>query len=252
MELTAMVIFRLIVIPIGLLFAFFSYSIYNHTRGGSRGWMYMAIAGISFSAWAIVQILFGVVLDNADLRMGLGSLLYGMIVMFAPAGPIKLAIDMKLSSRARMITIRRYVYYIVPVMLVVSAFSVMDPYINALNEVISLMHVLVAFSLIAMSYTTFYLWRETENRAWFFIFFFVSLVSLSTFMGAYSGGCCNSDGYYYGNPVCSSYGGDYVNVIPLACNAGILPVTLQWNVFQIVSVLSGLIGFYLLWKPMNM
>jgi len=84
-----------------------------------------------------------------------------------------------------------------------------------------------------------------------FIFAFISITAVSVFMGVYSGNCCGASSEYFGNPVCSSYMNDYVNITPVDCAPGILPITLQWNIFLIIAVLIGLIGFYLLWKPMN-
>jgi len=251
MEITIPVLFRLLVIPIGLLIAFFSYRIFILTKGGSAGWKYMAMVGLSFSLWAISQIVFKLLVDSALIRMSAGSLLFGIIIIFAPLSPIVLARDLKLSEKARLITVKRYFLYIIPLSVIIILFNTMDPYFILLSEVISLTHIMVGFAMMPMAYTLFFVWRETKNRAWFFVFAFISITAIAVFMGVYSGNCCGADGEYSGSPVCSSYTNDYIAVTPVDCAADILPITLQWNMFLIVGVVLGLIGFYLLWKPMD-
>jgi len=251
MEITISIIFRLLVIPIGLLIAFFSYRIYVLTKGGSNGWKYMAMSGLSFSFWAMSQIIFKYLIDSAVMRMSIGSFLFGIIIIFGPLSPIILARDLKLSEKARLMTMKRYIYYIIPLTAIIIAYNMIDPYFIILSEVISIFHVMLGLALITMSYALFFLWKETKNRAWLFIFSFIAIVTISVFMGVYSGNCCGANGEYSGSPVCSSYTNDYVTVTPVICTASILPITLQWNTFMIVGVLLGVVGFYLLWRPMN-
>jgi hypothetical protein len=248
----AEIIFRLLVIPAGLLIAYFSYRIHDLTEGGSAGWKYMAIAGLSFSLWAISQIAFKYLIDSAALRMSAASFFLLLMVIFAPLSPVFLARDMKLSGRARMITVKRYFLYIVPVSLVIIGYNLIEPYFITLSEVMSVSYLIFGFALLPMAYVLFCLWRETGNKSWFFVFAFAIIISLTVFLESYSGGCCGLDGYYYGNPLCGSYSADYVTVLPLACTAGILPVVMYLNVLQIAALLIGLAGFYLIWRPMNM
>ena len=251
MEISATYIFRFLVIPIGILIAYFSYEIFALTKGGSKGWRYIAIAGLCFSAWAICQIVFTLLFDSALVRMMLGTFLFGLIVILAPLGPIILVNDMKLSPRARLFTVKRYLLYIAPISALVIAYNVIDPSTIFIAGALSITHLLVGFALLPMAYATFFLWRESKSLSWAFIFAFVSILSISVFMGVYSGSCCGTDGAYYGNPVCSSYDTDYVSSLPVSCSAGVLAVTLKWNYLQIIAVLSGLVGFYLLWNPMR-
>jgi len=240
------------VIPAGLLIAYFSFRIHALTEGGSAGWKYMAMAGISFSLWAISQIAFKYLIDSAALRMSSASFFLLLMVIFAPLSPVFLARDMKLSGRARLITVKKYFLFIIPVSLIIIGLNLIEPYFITLSEVMSVSYLIFGFALLPMAYVLFFLWRETKNRSWLFIFAFAIIISLAVFLESYSGGCCGMDGYYYGNPLCGTYGSDYVTVIPLACGAGILPVVMYLDIFQIAALLLGIAGFYLIWKPMNM
>lgn len=251
MQQMFMDIFRVAAIFIAILFAFFCYRIYILTKGGSKGWLYIAISCMLLSVWSVIVVIFSRVFDVEIIRLWATVLIMIPISFLGPLGLLKLLNDLKVKVWL-LANKRNFILYNVTVWVVMLAYNFMTPMISVSNELASMAHFMIPATFFPMTYTSWKLADATKQKAWKLLLGFVFFIALGVLLGTYLGSCCGEGGDLTGQPTCASYGADYTNIYPVLCITGLVQFSMLYNAIEIVGLVFGLAAFYLLWKAVSL
>lgn len=241
--------FRLFSVFISVLFTFICYRIYILTKGGSKGWVYGAVALVFLGIWATLNVVFSRIIDIEWLRVWVTITCYVMISVFAPLSTINLAKDMG-AKLPRIFMQKGFIIYISSVFLVITAWYFLTPITNYDNKLASLMHLVLAVSFLPAIYSSWKLSGAAKKIAWKLIFSFFVLLAAGFFMGVFAANCCGEGGDFADQPACASYSADFINIFHNPC-AGFAGILMLYNLVELVGLVLGLVGFMLLWKPLE-
>ncbi|MFO7710676.1 MAG: hypothetical protein R6V53_02835 [Candidatus Woesearchaeota archaeon] len=239
--------FELFGILIGFLIGFFSYRIFINTRGGSRGWKYIAIGSFSFFVWALIQVIFTLIWPLEAIRIFAGFLTWSLIAALLPLGYMQLNLDfgkeMPRFFRPKAFLITFGIFWLVLLLI-----NLIMPFDSILYELAGISLVtLTVFAWVGGVYPAYRLWWDSKNWMFLMLFLFVLLIPFGTGLGAYTHGCCFSEDV----PACNQITTQYANVLYIPCIEGILNIGAYYNLLEMPIILilaAGLIG---LWKKLR-
>lgn len=255
MELTLIIFFRGIAVFIALLMAFFAYKIYSNTKGATKGWLYLSLAGILLFIWSSTALLFSVFdILYARILFGVVSLL--LMAFFVSVAYTKLAGDFN-AGMPKWITPKLSGSLVIVFFLVMLGFnyftyglSNMELFFRAvLSSAKWMLGVIMLYTCIP----TFYIMKSSKNLTWVFAFLFCLFVGLGLNIGQYHDGCCWSGGESKeaGLAACDGYGLDYVSISEMPCVDSIVGAGKMYQLFLLVGLIVGDISFYKIWRTLT-
>ncbi len=242
--------FRIISIIIGLLIGYFTYMIHRFTEGGSKGWEYFAIGGLSLTLWSTLQVVFSLIINSPVPRIILGTVTLPLIAIFSSIGPVKLLEDMNI-KKPKWLTIRNVLYYFILVIIALSLYNFLTPFNYPSNEILSIAHDTIPFCFIIGVFGNYLLWKGIKSKVWFLIMISAISIIIGTGLISYSGNCCGPGEVLAGQEICAKYPYDYVASTPLSCVEFLIPISLFGSLFLIIGVLLYAIAFGILWNRMR-
>lgn len=237
-------------IILGILMTFFCYRIYSLTRGGSRGWMLVSVAGISMALWSISNFVYEVMGLPVELQGTIGTLTFALICTLSPIGTFFLVKDMNLPLN-RLLTTRNFLAYYCLLFAAILLYNMSMPYTNIFAEMYSVSQIMITISLPPMCLGFLSLWRGTRKKSWILFTLFTVLITSSQVLGMYATGCCGEGGQLAGTSACSEYTDIFVEVFPLECSPDIVPMLIGYRNIDLVAYIIAIAGFFLLWRPME-
>jgi hypothetical protein len=240
-------IFRSVSIIAGILIGLFAYRIYVLTKGGSKGWKYLTIAGMSLSIWASLQVIFMFILPIKLVRVIAGMFLFPLMAFFSPIATTTLLKDMKI-KKPKWFTQKNMIYYFSLASVLLLIYNILTPFNDFLAEILSIVHTLIPVSFILLVLGSYFIGKGTKQRAWMLISAGSIALIVGTALISYTGNCCGNSA---GLKLCEGYVYDYVPSTPLPCVASILPVALNGAAFQLAGILLYCDAFLRIWKPME-
>ncbi len=242
--------FRIISIIIGLLIGYFTYMIHRFTEGGSKGWEYFAIGGLSLTLWSTLQVVFSLIINSPVPRIILGTVTLPLIAIFSSIGPVKLLEDMNI-KKPKWLTIRNVLYYFILVIIALSLYNFLTPFNYPLNEILSIAHDTIPFCFLVGTFGFYLLWKETKLKSWLMIKIGTVLIIVGTILNSYSGNCCGPGEPMQSLSQCARYSFDYVASTPFSCLESLISISLFGSLFLIIGILFYTIGFGTLWSKMR-
>ncbi len=247
-------IFRISALIIGLLMAFFGYKIYKHSRGATKGYLYMAVFGIALFFWSSTATLFRE-LGMFTPRIITGTIFLAAISVFLLLSYTKLVIDFNISKPKWLnerftigFLIAGYLFFIILNFVFIKDAS---GYEHIMRKILSISHVMLSISAIYALIPLYYLMSATKKAPWIFAFVFILTVAIGLNVGAYFDGCCGKNGELGSEPLCSEYDLDYLLVYELPCLPGIVSFGSKYQLMLLLGLIFGDISFYPLWRKLS-
>ena len=243
------IIFRLVSVILGLAIGFFSFRIYQITKGSSA-WFYMVLGGTFLCIWACLQSIFILWFPEMRILTILSSLIcFSVISYVVPIAIVKLnnsfGISLPKFFSEKSITVLYIVFW-----LVLLVINLIMPFANLLMELAGIAHLMMTIMLIIIIYPTYLLWKKTKVWIWMLLLLFVIIGAFSIGMGAYKGGCCNDHKLDSGS-VCDTIKMDYSETIPLPCNSTAVSISALDSIPLTISVLLVVVAFYGMWRRLK-
>ncbi len=243
-------IFRILSIVLGLLIAFFTYDIYRKTKGGSKGWKYIAVVGLTLCAWAIFQVTFSGVIDLKIVRVITGVPLMFIIGIISPICPIFLVEDMGL-RKPKWFNVKNLTYLYFIGFSLFFIYNFLTPFYDIGSELLSIELGMLSLWYVFTGIGYYYLWKGTKTKIWMIITISSFLSVIGTGLPLYSGACCGPGEVLSGQELCVNYPYDYVSISPLPCFPEFYQFALTSIIFLIIAEFLFVIGFSIFWKRMK-
>ncbi len=239
------IFFRLFSLVFALLGGVFSYLIYKLTKGGSKGWKYLAIGAISISLWGLSQLVF-IIINIQVIRVALSALFKFIFGVFILLGSIKLVEDMGI-KKLNWLNTRNAIIYSFFVYFIFLIYNLLIPYENILIEMDTITMVTNVFCLFPTSLNFYRLWKGTEIKKYAFLF----LGSLGGFLGEslipYIASACENISSY----ICTINPYEHAPVIPVMYIQPLVEFALYADAVLLFAESFFFLGFLLLWKVMK-
>ncbi len=250
----------------GIVIAYFSYNIYTKTKGGSRGWAYLAICGIVLGIYSFndsISLMINIPPIQNIQKLILDGVSYFLLNLFMCLGVIELIEGFGL-KKSKFLNKKFFLILFSLIVIVLFTYNLITPNFGFLPESVSITISLFLFTFPFSFYGFYVLWKNTKLLAWFLIL--ISTIFL--FFGSFSEQvCANSCTWeynkvlikekplgYVGIPECEGFASDMVfaEAIPLG-NAFdfLVPIANYNDVFWLIAIILIIIGFFLIWKSMK-
>lgn len=268
MDIDAQMLVYLVNIIVGFLTAYFTYSIYRKTEGGSRGWGYLAIVGALLGMYSIVGTfnqMMGISSSQNTAKMIIDFIAYGGFAVVLPIGLLTLVNDLKikrpgfLSQR----NIRIYFCGILGILFLYNFILTQPPSIA--GELVSLSMAMIIFTSPLVAYLSYLLAKETNLTPWKIVMLGAICMFIASGMEQVSSNACGGwayndvlNGYLppeaMGIPECSGFGSELMFgvIVPTGGLTNPLMVLVGLNdIGWILTGLLNLVAFLLIWKSMR-
>jgi hypothetical protein len=251
-------LFRIASIFMGILVAYFTYRIYVMTKGGSKGWKYMAITGASLFLWATFQVIFSLFITGdlaRFIRIISGTILFPIITIYGLLCPIALLKDMEIKKH-KFLTERNAWYYFLSLMILLLFYNLLLIFPQEIfSELLSVAHDLVPLCFIFATYGYYLLWKGTKKGVWIVMYLGTLLIVVGTILNSLSANCCGTPDISQNlKSLCQEgYRYDYVASTPIPCELikGILPFAFRGSLFILIGVVFYLATFYKIYTSME-
>ncbi len=243
-------IYRIVAIFLGLLIGFFSYRIYKLTKGSSKCWKYISLAGMVLFIWAGIQMPIMLTFDLPALRDISSMIAWIVLGIIIPISYVLLnqTFGIKLP---KLYTVKNIMlaYSLLWAILMIYNFMTSSTK-NILIELSSISHIVLFVMFLIAIYPSILLWQNTKKWPWLFIMIFTIVMGFGIILSNYTSACC-----YEGNPLvkdsCGEYTSTYSMAFPYSCSADFLGFAKKNHFIQIFGLVSAIIGFYGLWTKLR-
>lgn len=245
---------------VGFLIAYFSFDIYRLTKGGSKGWKYMAYGCIPMGVYAIWGVFDTMLQFSIPYRLEFLLLMTGLCVfmlqIFLPLGTQGIGKDIG-ARLPGWYTSRNILVFLAVIFLGLVAYNFMLPIAGVADEIVSIgfFSLAVMSGVCAVGYLA--IARSTKKSAWWLLFL-ASLFMLLGFPGYQMyGDCCGSAGWVaqmeFTNPDCYGFINDYAfsAVIHGSCIPALLPLANYSMVSIIIATILYFIAFTMIWRSIK-
>ena len=245
---------------IGIVVSYFCYDIYKLTKGGSKGWKYLAIGGISigvYAIWGSIDILFLSLNPFRQIIMFVFHIPFLFFFQFfMPLGTEALVSDLKI-KRPKWYTKNNILYSIVFLYSLLITYNLLTPFKNFGDELASIVLFLLPIINIFACYGFYLISKQAKKLFWYILFIGGLIITLGVPGYQFYGICC--EGPSIGVDIrtlpemCWGYEDPYIYapVIPEICIKFLLPIFKISPIFVILAALMDGVGFILLWKSMK-
>lgn len=252
-------VYGCIAIISSILIAYFTYSIYKFTKGGSLGWKYFAIGGICLGIWASGFILFDSFFKILELKLLTSSIAIPLIAIFYPLAPIKLIKDFgikkpKWLSEKNLLFLFSILFFPLLIYNLVLPSELKVPYFWILAEIAEDGVFTMVFTFIFAIVGCYYLWKQTKLKPWKYLGIAAFFVCIGQFFSELATGCCltntNLNLPEFSQELCKSLSTTGASTLSL-CFPQILPITLLYPIFVITALVITCIFVYKIYKSMK-
>jgi len=265
---TIQILLFIINILAGFLIAYFTYSIYRRTEGGSRAWGYLAITGTLLGLYSVLSsfnIMMGI---NASENMGkmfIDAIMYGGIAVTFPLSILMLADDMKI-KKPDIMTMNKMRIYFTTVLIVLFVYNfILTTPPNLLGEFVSLSMSMIIFTSLPLIYLSFLMAKQTKLFAWKIVMLGTISLLIASGMEQVSSNACNGWDYndviggyipqgVIGIPECAGFQSDIMFSVIVPTGGITNPLMALVGLNDIAWILAGLfnlIAFFLIWRSMG-
>lgn len=258
----ATMILVFVTLPVGFLSAFFTYDVYRRTKGGSPGWMYIAMGGFMlgmFSVFIGLNLLMGIPAYQNSIKIAVDIISYSTFSMVFPLAGIMLMNDMGIKSR---VTTRGFLIYFIAVAAMLFAYNFIVPFPGVFEEVLSLMNMMMLFTFPVLAYAAYRIGFGSGILPWKIILVASLLMAGATFSEVIiSDGCGGWDfnrvlsGEMENTiPECADFPSDMIfsEVIPFGGTLKGMVTYVKYNDFiYMIAALLFIVSFFLIWKSMR-
>ncbi|MFW5990941.1 MAG: hypothetical protein ACOCQX_01800 [Candidatus Nanoarchaeia archaeon] len=245
------ILFRLTGIFVGILLGVFSTLIFINTRGGSKGWKYIAGAGVIFFLWSITQLIFTMFYEWYEIKVFMSFITWVVVGTFMPLGYMRLGLDFGqkmprfFSPKPFLITVG-----VLWALLLILNLVVM-PFTSILQEIAGVAHIIMTVMLWAGAvYPVYLLWKASRNWVWLFLLLFAVFLPIGSGLGSYSHACCSHSEEQF-EDACAEISVHYADVVYLPCSQGALGVAKLYNLIELPFIVLLAIGHIGIWKQLR-
>ncbi|MFW5990669.1 MAG: hypothetical protein ACOCQX_00430 [Candidatus Nanoarchaeia archaeon] len=241
---TVTIVFRLLAILAGVLIGIFAFQIYTLSKGGLKGWKYIAIYGGFLCFWAVSALitkLIGVtVLERITGIIGL----LGMAV-FVPYSYAKMTDELNL--KPSWFTAKISLGSTAAVFLLLLVLNVFKPTFleYPLDKLLSISHFTLAITLVFALIPLYVLSKNIKKSSWILATIATVVIFSSLMIGQHYDGCCAKEGELEDNDsLCGDYDLPYVQVTDAPCFEPIVNFGKMYQAYLTVGVLLLAGSFY--------
>ncbi|MFW5990670.1 MAG: hypothetical protein ACOCQX_00435 [Candidatus Nanoarchaeia archaeon] len=239
-------IFRLLAVLGGVLIGVFAYQIYKFSKGGLKGWKYIAIYGGFLCFWAVTALLtklMGVkILEYICGIIGLLGLSY-----YIPAAYTKLSGELNLKKPGWFNT--KFSIVVVSVVIVaLLVYNLLKPTFmdNPVSKILAIIHFTLGFSMVLALIPLIILTKNIRKAPWVLLTLGTIILAASMLVGQHYAGCCGDYGDMQEESVCEGYSLPYVQVTDAPCYGSMVQTGQFYQSYLGVGVLMAAVSFYLI------
>jgi hypothetical protein len=244
MEGPISIIFRIVAGIMAIVAAWLGYNIYKHTRGATKGWVYMSIFSFSLAIWSVATLLF-MGPEMAMPRYWSGILLFMVMSYIIPLAYSTLCVDFKLKV-PRWINPR--VSFLVITLMLLTLLGI-NFYQLSIQRFLSITHYLLGLSLLFSAIPTFYLMHRTKRAPWILAFIFCIVSGFALDAGQYYNNCCGEK--IATDPFCDDYDLDYNSVYWGSCYMPFVYFGRYYQLYLLIGFTFALVSFYQSYRKLS-